>query len=165
MRINHGFRKIRAREYRSWEAMKRRCLKKTDKKYKDYGGRGITVCERWLNFLVFYEDMGECPDGKTLNRKDNNGNYEPSNCNWVDGFEQANNKQNSFYITYKGRTLTLANWARELKVSKITLWCRLKRNKMPIELAFTLPFKSNPSVKRTTGGLPIEIPAFVNSEE
>lgn len=80
--------------YRSWHAMRQRCMRKNHKQYADYGGRGISVCERWTSFESFLEDMGERPTGMTLDRwPDTNGNYEPGNCRWATNSQQGLNKR------------------------------------------------------------------------
>lgn len=79
--------------YNSWNAMKQRCLNPNASKYRDYGARGITVCDRWLTFENFYADMGVRPEGKTLDRIDNDGNYEPGNCRWATPAQQSQNQR------------------------------------------------------------------------
>lgn len=96
-KTKHGFGggKIkRSKEYESWAAMRKRCNNPNDKAYKNYGGRGIIICNSWEDFNNFITDMGPRPDGKSLDRVNNDGNYEPSNCRWATRLEQNRNKRN-----------------------------------------------------------------------
>ena len=99
-------------EYKVWAGMKQRCSNPKSANWFDYGGRGITVCERWLKFDNFYADMGPRPnDEHSLERRDGDAGYEPSNCVWATADVQARNKRNTRWITYKGETLCLRDWA------------------------------------------------------
>lgn len=118
--------------YNTWHSMKQRCYNENTNGYKNYGGRGIIVCDRWLDresgFLKFLEDMGERPSKKhTLDRIDNNGNYEPGNCRWATLEQQAINRRTAKIITYKDRTMTLTQWANERGIKPSTLSERLRR--------------------------------------
>ena len=92
-----------------------RCRNPNSHNYKDYGGRGITVCARWLNsFKNFLADMGERPAGHSLDRKNNNGNYNKNNCRWATRSVQLKNKRNNVLLSFQGRTQVLVDWARNL---------------------------------------------------
>lgn len=125
----HGQSKKRAktRTYNAWINMRTRCYDKVGSDYPNYGGRGIQVCERWQTFDNFLADMGEVPTRMTLERADNNGNYEPSNCVWRDRTTQARNRRNTRRATYNGVTKTLAEWAEESGKSLGLLVNRLRR--------------------------------------
>jgi hypothetical protein len=121
-----------SRAYQIWAKMLKRCNKASDKDYKNYGGRGIQVCERWMFFENFYEDMGEAPEGTTLDRKNNAAGYSKENCRWAAIKTQQNNKRTNVYLTHQGITLTISQWAEKLNLGYSTLWRRLKRN-LPLE--------------------------------
>ena len=113
--------------YQAWINMIRRCNNPKMENYPHYGGRGIRVCERWLRFENFLADMGDRPDGLSLDRENNDGNYEPGNCRWADAFQQCNNKQRNRLIELGGRTQTVAQWVRELGLKRCTVEARLHR--------------------------------------
>jgi len=130
--------------YHTWWNMKRRCLNTEDSGYKNYGGRGIKVCDRWLVFENFKTDMYESylehyeKYGKrntTIDRKDNSKNYCQENCRWSTPREQCNNRRSNVFIFYNNREQTLANWARELGIGTDTLWLRLYKYGMTPEQA------------------------------
>lgn len=130
--------------YKVWKHIKQRCFDKNCKRYKDYGGRGITVCDRWKNsFEAFYEDVSKLPnfgkEGYTLDRIDNDGNYELLNCRWADNRTQGNNKRNNLQITFNNKTQTLTQWANELNLNYKKLWSRLYQLNWSIEKAFKTP--------------------------
>ncbi len=114
-------------EYRSWCHMKDRCYNKNNDRYKDYGEKGIYICERWHNFLNFLDDLGPKPSKEyTIERINNNGNYEPTNCIWATRIEQAKNRKNNVFYTYNGETHILKDWAKILSINYSTLKSRLK---------------------------------------
>lgn len=113
--------------YTSWQSMKDRCLNPNNVRYKHYGMRGITICQRWTgSFANFLADMGEQPSlHYTIDRRDNDGNYEPSNCRWITRQQQNRNTSRSRYLTHNGETRTLVEWAEHIGISKNGLAWRL----------------------------------------
>jgi hypothetical protein len=114
-------------EYSLWCGMKQRCYYTKHKSYKDYGGRGIKVCDQWLNFENFYADMRSKPEGMTLDRIDHNKDYSPENCKWSTYKEQMRNTNRNNVISFKGKTMCVADWAKELNMSYTKLRMRLHR--------------------------------------
>lgn len=141
----HGF-KPRGKsipEYKAWANIKERCNNQKNKKYYDYGGRGITVCDRWMeSFDNFFEDMGFRPiDKSSIDRIDNNGNYEPGNCRWSEPLQQANNKRNNRMLLVDGETKSIVDFAKEYGLKTATLktriyngWSHDKAVKYPLKL-------------------------------
>jgi|SRR6185369_3027369 len=115
------------REFRIWTNMKTRCLNKRTPAYKWYGALGVTIWSPWVNsFKTFYADMGPCPEGFTLERKDSNGPYSPQNCVWADWETQQNNRRNNTKITFNGKTMNVTQWERHLGLSQGIIGQRLK---------------------------------------
>lgn len=112
-----------------WKNMRRRCYDVKNKRFKHYGGKGITVCDEWQDFKNFHDWAmnNGYQKGLTLDRINNDGNYEPNNCRWVDAYVQANNQSRNHKITYNGETLTLSQWTRKLNFPLHLIWKRLNR--------------------------------------
>lgn len=130
--------------YNSWIAMISRCTRPENDRYHNYGGRGITVCKRWLKFENFYKDMGDRPAGKTLDRKDVNGNYTKSNCRWANPETQYSNMVKNHHITFRGITKTVSQWAREFGTSPTAIQHHIKRK--GIEFMYQWRLKHNKTV-------------------
>lgn len=125
-------------EYYAWRNMRYRCQNPTHHEYHNYGARGIKVCERWQDFGNFYADMGPRPDGRSLDRIDNDGNYEPRNCRWATPMEQKLNRRTTVLLTIDGETRHLCEWARRYGIDARTVGSRLKRGIGALD-ALTLP--------------------------
>lgn len=130
----HGMSKTKL--YRIWASMKDRCLRPKSTAFYKYGGRGITVCEEWLDFENFraWAMANGYEEGLSIDRVNPNGNYEPSNCRWVTMQEQAHNKRTSVFITYNGETHTLKQWSEIVGVNYYTMQNRYKAGKSPAEI-------------------------------
>ncbi len=136
--LTHG--KSKSKIYLVWHAMHNRCYLKNHLHYHNYGNRGIKVHERWHIFENFYTDMGDCPQGLTLERIDNNGPYSKDNCRWATRKDQARNKRNNRLLLFKDTTRTLAEWS---ELSGVEYNCLTKRLNLgwSNEKALTTPMR------------------------
>jgi hypothetical protein len=124
--IKHGM--YSTPTYKTWRSMLNRCKYTCVRGSGRYLGRNIKVCSSWNEFKVFLLDMGERPEGKTLDRINNNGNYCKENCRWSTPKEQSNNKENTIFITYNNITKTINEWSKELGVPRATIYSRKKES-------------------------------------
>lgn len=122
---SHGMWK--SREFNIWQSMKDRCYNQNNIRYKNYGGRGVVVCDRWVNsFKNFYCDMGDS-NGLSIDRIDVYGNYEPSNCRWVNAKTQSRNRTNNAKFTYLNETLCMSEWCEKINMPTSTFLNRINR--------------------------------------
>lgn len=121
--VKHGM--ARTPTHGVWDAMKQRCLNPNNIAFANYGGRGISVCDRWKTFSNFHDDMGEKPPGMELDRIDVNGNYEPGNCRWATKKENNRNKRRTYMVTYEGRVMPLVECAEIVGMCRAVLRGRL----------------------------------------
>lgn len=147
--------------YKKWTSIKTRCYNPKSHNYKDYGGRGITMCDEWLDFWSFREwsYTNGYKDGLSIERKDVNGNYCPENCEWITLDEQQSNKRTNTFIEYGGKKQTAAQWARELGIGKDTITYRVRAGWTPEECLFGK--EKNVSNCRPR----MEIPEYLRQEE
>lgn len=138
----HNRKEGATKTYLAWQMMKYRCLNPNCHAYALYGGRGITVCEQWMQFDGFLRDMGESPDGYSLDRIDVNGNYEPGNVRWATVIQQARNRRNNNLLQFNGETLTIAEWSEITGLGWETIKSRIKRG-WSVGDALTLPVDLN----------------------
>lgn len=134
VKTTHGM--SSSKTYKIWIEIIARCYNPSSSIYPHYGGRGISMCERWRgSFVNFLADMGERPVKKEIDRIDNNGNYEPTNCRWVSRKENVENRRTSLRYTNNGMTKTLMGWSEHLGIDYKTLFARIKIYKMDIDKA------------------------------
>ena len=143
-RFRHGLRHLP--EYHIWKAITQRCHNPNSMHFNNYGGRGIAVCERWrASFPAFLGDMGRRPSPKhTIERKDNGRGYEPSNCIWATRTVQARNTRQNHWLTFRGETKCMTDWARHLGISLQTLSWRLNEAGWSVERALTSDIDRRP---------------------
>lgn len=132
----HGLSRVHKSEYRTWKDMRARCNNPNNTDYYNYGARGIMVCQRWDDFALFYDDMGNRPIGFTLDRINPLGNYEPTNCRWANASTQANNKRTNRRISHNGEERTLLQWCRLFNLDHSRVRYRLAQG-WPTEKAFS----------------------------
>ena len=138
-KITHGMRKTS--EYSSWCDIKTRCFNTNHKQYLDYGGRGIKICDRWLNFENFFADMGKKTSAKhSIDRIDNDGDYCPDNCRWATKAEQVNNRRSNRFITIGCVTLNVTQWTKEMSFGRTIIQARLDRGWSELK-AVTTPIR------------------------
>jgi len=131
--------------YVVWKSMFWRCENPNHKQYKDYGGRGIKVCDEWRNPVVFIDWAlaNGWRKGLSIDRIDNNGNYKPDNCHLVTAKEQARNRRSNHLVTFNGRTQCLTNWAEETKIPRSALYTRINKRHWPVERVLTEPIRGH----------------------
>ena len=135
------------RIYLIWQAMLNRCRNPNVAGYGYYGGRGVKVCDRWLTFENFLADMGDVSVGTTIERINNDGDYEPRNVRWATYRDQSRNKSNNRLLSFKGQTKILADWANDLGITPGALIYRLDYKGWSIEEALTTPKPERPNAK------------------
>ena len=148
----HG--ETNTRLFNIWYGIKKRCCLTYCNGYKHYGGRGIKVCNEWLESFETFKEWALAngyQDNLSIDRIDVNGNYEPSNCRWTTLKQQANNKTDSFFVEYNGVTHTLKEWSEILNINYRTLFSRIRQSKWSIEKAFTTPVRNH---QRKTNKIP-----------
>lgn len=140
-RATHGHHRKGAMSptYQVWASMMTRCLNPNCQAYPLYGGRGITVCERWKKFENFIQDVGDRPTGLTIERRNNDGNYEPTNCYWATRVQQANNTRKNVIVTFRGETSTFSQMARKHGLDERSCFSRLYNLRWPMDKIFSTP--------------------------
>jgi hypothetical protein len=133
--ITHGF--AYHPLWKIWNNMMARCYREENGSFSRYGGRGIRVCEQWKSFEAFCDDMGPRPAGTTIERINNNGNYEPGNCKWATKRAQSNNRRNNHFVTVGESTKTLVQWADMYGTKASTIQARIRNGWLPAEAVET----------------------------
>ena len=134
----HGMRKTRT--HKSWTGMKDRCTNPKVRNYKNYGARGVTVCQRWMDsFEAFLSDVGECPEGMSIDRIDSCGNYEPGNCRWATPLTQGRNTRRNRILSHDGLSMCVSEWVEKTGIPSTTIRNRIDELGWSVERALTEP--------------------------
>lgn len=143
LKIKHGHNKNgkQSIKYKSWSSMVQRCTNINNRRYKEYGGKGIAVCEEWLQFEIFDKDMPGWKPELQIDRINNNQGYCKENCRWATRKQQQRNKRNNRYETYKGKRQLVIEWAEGYNIPYKVLWARLYQLCWSIEKALTTPVR------------------------
>lgn len=135
-----------SRIYQCWSNMKRRCYDENNVAFHNYGGRGISVCDRWRNdFEAFLKDMGDMPDGLTIERIDKNGNYEPDNCRWATTGEQSRNTRDNLFLSCLGVSKCITDWEILLKTSRCAIKYQIRKRGEEAAILYFLTKKQHRS--------------------
>lgn len=134
---NYSLDSTTSRAYNSWRLMIGRCTDPKNDSFNSYGAKGIAICDQWLDFSCFLSDMGECLEGQTIDRIDNEKGYEPENCRWANIFTQNRNKKTVRKIEFNGKNLTLPEWSEITGIPRSRLWQRINIAKWSIEKTLT----------------------------
>ena len=140
-RTTHGQSGKRSATYNVWAGMIKRCTNPNAQGYDRYGGRGIKVCDAWKSFESFFADMGDKPEGHSIERVDNDGDYSPENCVWALVSAQSRNKSNNRKITANGQTMLLVDWAARLGINANTITKRIDELGWDAERALSTPVR------------------------
>jgi len=156
--------KVITKEMRAFHGMKNRCYNINSTKYHSHGGRGISVCDRWVNsFDNFFQDMGPAPSpNHSLDRIDNSGNYEPTNCRWATAKEQANNTRRNKLITHNGETKTVAQWCELLNMPYGAINQRLAAGYDPVK-ALTDPLYTNNQIRKSASFNAVSVKIIIDA--
>jgi len=156
LRHGHTVNRIRSKTHNCWVNMRQRCTNQNDPQYERYGGRGIRVCERWNVFENFLKDMGESPDSLSIERIDNNSNYEPNNCRWATSFEQTRNKRTSLKVEFRGNIVLFVDLCAQFNIVPYHVaYKRIKKLGWNAEMAVSVPSQYQPKRKtKAYGELP-----------
>lgn len=161
--VTHNLSNTKA--YSRWLGIRGRCFNPTNESYKDYGAKGIGISESWLSFENFYADMGECPEGMSIDRIDNSKGYSKENCRWATKKEQMDNRSNSVRYEYRGQLLSRSELAKLAGVSQTTMQQRLHKLHWTVEDAVNTPLRGSKASNKLTADPAVKLYRNLNDED